>query len=114
MVVHGDAKPTNSLAAQRQPGLLIDAKPMIGDPGYDVAPLVLQLGSPLNQPHPVQTLRARYRLLADVLSLPPDRLVAWSIARSVESALWYASRDDLVAGSEEMTTVAVLAELLAD
>lgn len=113
VVVHGDANPTNFLAATRQAWLLIDAKPMVGDPGYDVAPLVLQLASPLEHPHPVQTLRWRYALLADALSVPPERLVAWSIARTVESALWYASRDDVAAGSEDMTTVAVLAALLA-
>ncbi len=86
---------------------------MVGDPGYDVAPLVLQLASPLDRAHPIPILRGRYALLADALGVPSERLVAWSIARAVESALWYASRDDLAAGSEEMATVAVLAKLLA-
>lgn len=112
VVVHGDANPTNFLAATRQPWLLIDAKPMVGDPGYDVAPLVLQLASPLNDAHPAQTLRGRYALLADALGVPFERLVAWSIARGVESALWYASTDEPAAGTEEMSVVAVLAGLL--
>src|SRR5207248_2623159 len=37
VVVHGDFNPTNLLAAERQPWLAIDAKPMVGDPGYDPA-----------------------------------------------------------------------------
>lgn len=113
VVVHGDANPTNFLAATRQPWLLIDAKPMVGDPGYDVAPLVLQLASPLDHPHAKRTLRGRYALLAESLGIPAERLVAWSIARSVESALWYAASDNVAAGSEQMSTVTVLASLLA-
>lgn len=113
VVVHGDANPTNFLSATRQPWLLIDAKPMVGDPGYDLAPLVLQLAWPVRHPHPAQTLRRRYALLADALGIPAERLVAWSLARTVESALWQASRGDIAAGSQHMTTVAVLAALLA-
>ncbi|MGH9046049.1 MAG: aminoglycoside phosphotransferase family protein, partial [Acidimicrobiales bacterium] len=32
VLVHGDANPTNFLSARREPWLLIDAKPMVGDP----------------------------------------------------------------------------------
>jgi streptomycin 6-kinase len=47
VVVHGDFNPGNLLAAEREPYLAIDPKPMIGDPAYDPWPLVAQLGSPL-------------------------------------------------------------------
>ncbi len=85
---------------------------MVGDPAYDVAPLALQLGDPLDDPRPTQTLHRRYELLDDLLGVPFERLVAWSVARSVESALWYASTGDLAGGVEEMATVAALAVLL--
>ena len=45
LVIHGDFNPTNILRAEREPWLAIDAKPMLGDPGYDLAPLVIQVGS---------------------------------------------------------------------
>jgi len=112
VVVHGDANPTNFLSAARQPWLLIDAKPMVGDPAYDAAPLVLHLASPLDEPEPARVLHRRFELLADVLTEPVERLLAWSVARSVESALWYTSLGDMDDASEEMTTVAVLAGLL--
>lgn len=112
VVVHGDANPTNFLSATRQPWLLIDAKPMVGDPGYDVAPLVLQLASPLEGPEPSRDLGRRFELVANAIGEPSERLLAWPLARTVESALWYASMDDLAAGSEEMATAAVLAGLL--
>lgn len=113
VVVHGDANPTNFLSAARQPWLLIDAKPMVGDPAYDVPPLVLQLGSPMDDPEPGRVLRRRFELLADLLGEPVERLLGWSVARKVESALWHASLDDVAAGSGEMVAVAVLAGLLA-
>jgi streptomycin 6-kinase len=111
LVVHGDANPTNFLTATRQQWLLIDAKSMVGDPCYDVAPLVLQIGAD-GQPQSERVLRQRFELLADVLGQPRERLVAWSVARCVESALWYASRNDMAAGRDEMATVATLATLL--
>lgn len=79
VVLHGDANPTNSLAATHQPWLLIDAKPMVDDPGYDVVPLVLQLTSPLAEPEPELVLCQRFRLLADALSEPIE--VSWSTWR---------------------------------
>ena len=113
VVLHGDANPTNFLSAGRQPWLLIDAKPMVGDPAYDVPPVVLQLGSPVNDPEPGRVLGRRFELLADLLGEPIERLLGWSLARNVEAALWYASLDDMAAGSEEMATAAVLSGLLA-
>jgi streptomycin 6-kinase len=112
VVLHGDANPTNFLSATRRPWLLIDSKPMVGDPGYDVAPLALQLGDPLDGPRPTDILRRRYEVLEELLGIPFGRLVAWSVARGVESALWEASTDDVTAGADEMATVAVLAALL--
>ena len=112
VVLHGDANPTNFLSATRRPWLLVDAKPMVGDPGYDVAPLALQLGDPLDGPRPTDILRRRYEVLEELLGIPFGRLVAWSVARGVESALWEASTDDVTAGADEMATVAVLAALL--
>jgi streptomycin 6-kinase len=111
VVLHGDANPTNFVSATRQRWLLIDAKPMVGDPGYDVSPLALQLGDPLDSPRPSEILRRRFEVLEDLLGVPFGRLVAWSVARSVESALWEALTDN-AGGADEMATVALLAALL--
>ncbi len=85
---------------------------MVGDPAYDTAPLVLQLGSPMEEPEAARVLDRRFELLAEVLGEPRERLLAWSVARTVESAQWYASMDEMKAGSEEMATAAALATLL--
>ncbi|GAA2320233.1 streptomycin 6-kinase [Streptomyces caniferus] len=111
VVVHGDANPGNVLAAERRPWLAIDPKPMVGDPAYDAWPLVTQLDDPFAHPDPRRTLRERYALVADALDEQPARLLAWSVARGVESALWSADHDDIAGGAEELAKVRLLAEL---
>jgi streptomycin 6-kinase len=108
--VHGDFNPGNVLSADREPWLAIDAKPMIGDPGYDPSPLLLQVDDPLKHPEPV--LQTRFRLFADAVGEPIVRLVAWSVAREVEAALWYASRDEIDDGIRTMGNARTLADLL--
>ena len=87
MLLHTDLHPGNVLAAEREPWLVIDPKPMIGDRCYDAFQLVI---------HGVadgRHLGARIARVADTLDLPRDRLRAWALARSVEWALW-AGRND--------------------
>ncbi|UKY53903.1 aminoglycoside phosphotransferase family protein [Streptomyces inhibens] len=111
VVVHGDFNPGNVLAAERRPWLAIDAKPMVGDPAYDPWPLLMQIDDPFAHPDPRPVLRARYALVAEALGEDPARLLAWSVARGVESALWSADHDDVEGGAEELTEIQVLAEL---
>ena len=42
VLLHGDLNPTNVLAAEREPWLAIDPKPMVGDAAYDGSRLVAQ------------------------------------------------------------------------
>lgn len=112
VLVHGDFNPGNILSADRAPWLAIDAKPMIGDPGYDPSPLLLQVDHPLEYADPGPVLRARFRLFADAVGEPTDRLLQWTLAREVEAALWYVSRDEMADGVETMNSAAIVASLL--
>lgn len=105
VLVHGDFNPTNILRAERDPWLAIDAKPMVGDPGYDPWPLVGQVGEPI----PDARLGPHFAIVADVVGEPVERLLAWAVARTVESALWNASRGN--DPSDEMRLAGVLARL---
>ncbi|MFI9045343.1 aminoglycoside phosphotransferase family protein [Streptomyces sp. NPDC053427] len=111
VVVHGDFNPGNVLTAQRRPWLAIDPKPMVGDPAYDPWPLLMQIDDPFAHPDPRPVLRERYALVAEALDEDPARLLAWSVARAVEGALWSADHDDVAGGAEELTQARVLAEL---
>ncbi|HVF32781.1 MAG TPA: aminoglycoside phosphotransferase family protein, partial [Acidimicrobiales bacterium] len=102
VLVHGDFNPTNILRAEREPWLAIDAKPMVGDPGYDVMPLASEIDSRLAT-HPVpEALRRHFELVASIVAEPSERLLAWAAARTVEAALWHSSLGEHVEGLEAM------------
>ncbi|RDI00394.1 streptomycin 6-kinase [Curtobacterium sp. AG1037] len=113
VVVHGDANPGNVLAAGREPWLVIDPKPMVGDPAYDLCPLLVQVDDPFRAEDPLHAVRHRVVVLADTTGEPADRIAAWCTARLVESALWSASRGALDDGLDAMTRAAVV-DRLAD
>ncbi len=112
VVVHGDVNPSNILSAQRQPWLAIDAKPMLGDPGYDPSPLLCQVDAPFAGTGPARVIRHRYDLFADAVGEPADRLLAWTVARIVESALWLVDTDRPELAGEEMAQATVVAGVL--
>jgi streptomycin 6-kinase len=79
----------NVLAAAREPWLVIDPKPYVGDPTYDPIQHMLNCGQRLQaDPHGL------VRRLADLLGLDRHRLLLWLFARCVQE-----SADSPVLGS---------------
>lgn len=113
VVVHGDFNPGNVLSAADGSWLIIDPKPMIGDPGYDLCPLLLQVDDPFTYADPAPLLLDRIERVADLVQVTPDRLLAWCLARLVEGALWYADRGEIEPGGRAMDAAAVINDLLA-
>jgi streptomycin 6-kinase len=111
VVLHGDFNPGNVLSHGDE-WLAIDPKPMVGDPAYDPWPMLEQIDDPFAYPDPVAVLRTRVARLAALLGLEPDRIIAWSVARRVETALWAAHHGDVPGGASVMADVRVLATLL--
>jgi streptomycin 6-kinase len=114
VIVHGDFNPGNVLAAQRKPWLVIDAKPMIGDPAYDVWPLVAQVDNPFRHDDAERVLSERMALVAGMVGEDVRRLAAWALAREVEAALWSLAHPDaqsFVGSMENARAFAKLAEL---
>ena len=111
VIVHGDFNPGNVLEATREPWLVIDPKPMLGDPGYDLCPLLMQVDDPFAHDDPVTVLTSRVQTLADATGETADRLLAWSVARLVEAGLWYASRSELTEGTESLRRAGIIADL---
>jgi len=72
----------NVLAAEREPWLMIDPKPYVGDPTYDALQHMLNCDARLHaDPHGLA------RRMADLLELNPERLLTWLFARcAAESA----------------------------
>jgi streptomycin 6-kinase len=112
VMVHGDFNPGNVLSSTRLPWLIIDPKPMIGDPGYDLCPLLMQIDDPFTHPDPVPILLDRVDLVAAKVDVPAGRLLSWFLARMVEGALWYADRAEIAPGAEDLAKAAVIADLI--
>jgi streptomycin 6-kinase len=85
VLLHQDLHPANILAAEREPWLVIDPKPLVGDPAFDAAPLLLQTSGGGDS---VAALDDRLGILAAALEVPAERIAGWALARAVETALW--------------------------
>jgi streptomycin 6-kinase len=83
-----DLHADNVLAAEREPWLMIDPKPYVGDPTYDALQHMLNGDERLHRDPFALTAR-----MAALLDLDRDRLLLWLFARCVqESAEWPALR----------------------
>ncbi len=77
-----DLHPENVLAAQREPWLVIDPKPYVGDPTYD------PLQHMLNFPDRLLADPAGFaQRMADLLDLDAERLRWWLFARCVQESV---------------------------
>ena len=77
-----DLHPENVLAAQREPWLVIDPKPYLGDPTYDPLQHMLNFPDRLVADPPGFTRR-----LAELLDLDTERLRQWVFARCVQESV---------------------------
>jgi streptomycin 6-kinase len=81
----------NVLAAEREPWLLIDPKPLVGEPAFDTGHLLRSL---LRDEPDFSSARRIVERLASELGLDSDRIRFWAFIRSVEDALWGLSVGD--------------------
>ncbi|MCQ4084553.1 aminoglycoside phosphotransferase family protein [Streptomyces sp. RB6PN25] len=95
VLLHGDFHHGNVLAGDRMPWLAIDPKPLVGDPGFDLAWLAQdRLDTLVAMPAPQAAARRRIATLADALDVDRDRLRDWTLFRAVEAGLWSLSVGD--------------------
>jgi streptomycin 6-kinase len=113
-IIHGDLHYENVLAAppelgpERGPWLVIDPKPMSGDPHYELAPMLWnrydELAGDLRE-----GLRRRFHTLVDHAGLDEARARDWVVVRMVLNANWSVqdaqrARRDLDAEEREWIT----------
>lgn len=82
MLLLTDLHAGNVLSGERLPWLLIDPKPYVGDPHYDVLQHVLNCTKSL-QGDPIGLLTT----VADLAELDADRVRRWLFARCVQEML---------------------------
>jgi streptomycin 6-kinase len=85
VVVNRDAHLGNILASEREGWLLIDPKPLVGDPSFDAGYLLLDRLGETPTPTAADTLVSK---LARGLGVDPKSVRSWAMLRAVENALW--------------------------
>jgi streptomycin 6-kinase len=109
-LLHGDFNPGNILeAAPGSPGspgglrpdepdtgnwVVVDPKPLVGDPAYDLWPLIAQIGNPFAAPDPVARLRDNLLVACGAAELDPARVARWGAARTGLNVSWYLAAGD--------------------
>ena len=103
-LIHGDLHYENVLAGQRDPWVVIDPKPMSGDPHYEPAPMLWnrwdELAGDIRG-----GVRRRFHALVDSAGLDEERARDWVVVRMVLNAHWSvedAQRDDRSLDAEEL------------
>lgn len=88
-MIHGDLHYENVLAADREPWLVIDPKPMSGDPHYEVAPLLWNRWDEVLDSHRVRdAVRRRFHTVVDAAGLDEDRARDWVVVRAMHDSYW--------------------------
>ena len=88
-MVHGDLHYENVLAADRERWLVIDPKPMSGDPHYEVAPLLWNRWDDIVRSGTVRdAVRLRFHTVVDNAELDEDRARDWVVVREMNNAMW--------------------------
>ncbi|MGW6061375.1 aminoglycoside phosphotransferase family protein [Streptomyces sp. NPDC055189] len=80
-LLHWDLHFENVLAAEREPWLAIDPKPLAGDPGFDLWPAI-------NNRFNADDVLWRFDAMSEVLGLDRERAKAWTLGRVLQNALW--------------------------
>ncbi|MCV7343936.1 aminoglycoside phosphotransferase family protein [Mycolicibacterium rhodesiae] len=86
-VLHCDLHYANVLAGRRRPWLVIDPKPVNGDPHYEVGPMLWNRFDELAGDVRLR-VRRRFYTLIDAAGFDEDRARAWVVVRAVLNAMW--------------------------
>jgi streptomycin 6-kinase len=80
-LLHWDLHFENVLAAEREPWLVIDPKPLAGDPGFELLPALWNRSDE-------GRLTRRFDLMTETLGLDRERARAWTLGRVLQNSLW--------------------------
>lgn len=111
-LIHGDLHYENVLAADREPWLVIDPKPMSGDPHYEIAPMLWNRWDELSG-YVRDGVRRRFHTLVDAAGLDADRARAWVTVRMMHNAMWELT-EPAAADPHWLTTCVAIAKAVQD
>ena len=104
-MIHADLHYENVLAADREPWLAIDPKPVSGDPHYELAPMLWNRWAELAG-DVRGGVRRRFHTLVDAAGLDEDRARDWVVVRMLHNAMWRLA-DERTGGTDDYLTMCV-------
>ncbi|PZG21766.1 aminoglycoside phosphotransferase family protein [Nonomuraea aridisoli] len=100
-LLHWDLHYENVLAADREPWLAIDPKPLAGDPGFDLLPALHNRWDEVVATGDVpRAVLRRFDFMVDALGLDRRRAAGWTLGRVLQNCLW-----DVQGGAGELPEV---------
>jgi len=88
-LLHWDLHYDNILAAQREPWLAIDPKPLAGDPSFELLPALDNRWDEVVATGDVaRAVLRRFDLLTEVVGLDRQRATGWTLGRVLQNLLW--------------------------
>jgi streptomycin 6-kinase len=94
-LLHWDLHYLNVMAAHRRPWLVIDPKPLAGDPAFDVFPVLWNRWDDLVATGDLlQAIRNRFDLMLEITGIDRDRALAWTAGRILQNVLWFTEDGD--------------------
>jgi streptomycin 6-kinase len=105
-LLHGDFNPGNILRSSSG-WVVIDPKPLVGDPAFDLWPLVTQIGAPLTTTDPVSKVRDQLITAARAAECDWHRTARWAELRTALNVVWHltSKETDLAAAEAFALTV---------
>jgi streptomycin 6-kinase len=90
-LLHWDLHYDNVMAGHRRPWLVIDPKPLAGDPAFEVFPVLWNRWDDLVATGDLaQAIRDRFALMLEITGIDPDRALGWTAGRILQNILWFA------------------------
>ncbi|MGP4095988.1 aminoglycoside phosphotransferase family protein [Nonomuraea sp. KM90] len=94
-LLHWDLHYDNVLAADREPWLAIDPKPLAGDPGFDLMPVLWNRWDEVVATGDVpRAVLRRFDFMVDGLGMDRRRAAGWTLGRALQNCLWDAQDGD--------------------
>jgi streptomycin 6-kinase len=109
-LLHWDLHYDNVMAADRAPWLVIDPKPLAGDPCFELFPALNNRWDDLVATGDLhRAIRYRFDLMVDRLALDRNRAVGWTLGRILQNVLWDLEDDEHAIDPIQVEIAAALA-----